>query len=87
MNDNEQFWVPSFDPYDALIQLKKNQEDLYNRLIITNRAVVELQQRLELGQAELNIAHRNNEVLEQLIHNLQYEIAFMKAMNQKDAVI
>jgi hypothetical protein len=86
--DDGRWWVPSFDPYDALIQLGKNQEDLFNRIIITNRYIADLQQQNSLTKAELNIAHRNNELLEQQIHNLHYEVAVLKIQNnQKPAII
>lgn len=73
-----------FDPYDALQQLATNQGDIYNRLIIMNRAIETLKQYNEIVKAELNIAHHNNEVLENQIQNLHYEIAILKC--QKTAI-
>ena len=53
--DNNLF---DFDPYDAIIQLGRNQEDLYNRTIINNQRVRDLQEMVIQQQVKIAELHK-----------------------------
>jgi uncharacterized coiled-coil protein SlyX len=48
----------NFDPYDAIIQLGRNQEDLYNRTIINNQRVRDLQEMVIQQQSKIADLHK-----------------------------
>lgn len=47
-----------FDPYDAIIQLGRNQEDLYNRTIINNQRCRDLQEMVIQQQTRIVELHK-----------------------------
>jgi hypothetical protein len=53
--DNNLF---DFDPYDAIVQLGRNQEDLYNRQIINNQRTRDLQEMVIQQQAKIAELHQ-----------------------------
>ena len=53
--DNNLF---DFDPYDAIVQLGRNQEDLYNRTIINNQRVRDLQEMVIQQQVKIAELHK-----------------------------
>jgi len=62
--DNEKpdsWWNPwEFDPFDALKQLGKNQEDLYNRQMINNMLTRNLQDQITVQSQR--IAHLESQI-------------------------
>jgi hypothetical protein len=71
----------NFDPYDALIQLKQNQEFLFNREIIHNQMIRNLNQQM----SNLN---QQNLLLRQQIDQMTYDIAILKLIetNRNDQI-
>lgn len=57
-DDDKPFWLPNFDPYDALVQLGKNQEQLFNRNIIQNQYLRNLFDAINNQQEVINALHQ-----------------------------
>lgn len=63
--------MTDFDPYEALLQLGKNQEDLYSKVIINTHELRELQQHLIVQNQRVIDLHK---LLAQLLNRLDQHI-------------
>ena len=67
MKDNDWF-NPDFEPYDAIRQLGRNQEDIYNRVFQTNSNLIQLHQQVNALE---HSTHKLVNIMERIIQDIK----------------